>query len=235
MTHTTTTLGNGKVITKLIPSKLKTIPSWWDTNAVSVVDGVGGLGTTVPNGYANLEEGGPWENSFSGSTSLPEYSNEQVNTGRLTSLKMNSSWIKFNSNTIAPRDMGDLTIECVVYIPSAGFIEFCPYAEFSSTSDRFQIALQPTRLYCWSNSSNPQHDIPISTPQNQWSHFALTYASGTSQWKLYINGTLSATWNRSIQAATITKPLMGSYTTTYVDKWQIIPSIKYTSNFTPAI
>lgn len=189
---------------------------------------------TEPAGENNLQQGISWDNSFAAYSDIPRHGTEQVNVDRPTSLRIENGFVKFDGQTPI-RDAGDITIECNVFMQSGGTVEFVPYMEFTSTADRFQIGVQSNRVYVWHNGSSPKHNKTLAPPLDQWAHHAYTYNSTTHLWTMFINGIQVATWTQQIQAGSVTKPLIGTIGTVFIDKWQIVPGIKYTGAFTPAL
>ncbi len=217
MAQNTETLGNGQVINFLMPRKsqyISSIPAWVDPQAFVWINPNGTLGSSDIQGEGNL------------STTKATYTDAQT----LSSPTSINSYVQFDPATRV-RDGGDITIEGNVFIVRG---DFHPFMEVTSSSDRFIMGFQTGRnkFIVYHNGSAPVQSVTFTPPTNQWVHIAYVFDSTATQWKIYVAGNLIATVNRPAGAASPGVTYIGS-DNAYIDRYQIMPYQKYTTNFTP--
>lgn len=233
-------------------------PSWWEPNAVVVIDGsIGTLGTNVisdPAGRNNVEVIPGWGTDENVEYTTDEFRNgtQSLSLGSGGTLVLNEGGSEAILNNLAIAGSG-FTIEAVMKrknvalapadqygdIRSFGF-----YTIFNALNNRIQINSRLNagafNLEVFNNTGNrviSATGAPPSSTDTNWKHQAITYDSVTKDWQHFIDGVLVYTTTRQYLGVTNAREYIGTVVGehVYLDRYQIIPGVKYTSNFTVGI
>lgn len=211
---------------------------WWDDDATVVVDaantvlGTGQSGTDVLTNHA--------------ATAMVVGNFDIVNNES----RSNDNIIRLNASTsyILPNRIGatvpwtnegnDWTVEYVFkHISGNGGLDI---NNFNSLSDRIQCsggeANDSIRMQIFNNANNPKYSSVTSyINDGLWHHVAYTFAVATNTWKFWLDGDLKASTNYVPLLSTFNESISKYNGSCYLDRYQMMPKVKYTSNFTPAI
>lgn len=225
--------------TKWAPATTEEVMTgWWDDDATVVVDAAN---TVVGENQA-------------GTSVLTNHVATDFNVGSFNvvnnEVRSNENCIRIDgsSSYIQPRRIGatvpwtnegqDWTIEYVFkHISGNGGLDL---NNFNSLNNRIQCAGGETtnaiKMQIFNNRSSARYTSG-STGINDgaWHHAAYTFNASNNQWKFWLDGILKATTTWAPILSTFNESISKYNGYCYLDRYQMVPRVKYTEGFVPAI
>jgi hypothetical protein len=162
----------------------------------------------------------------------PVISSVQSKFGGGSLLLNGSSNLQYTEQTSAFIGSGDFTVEFWVYKTSNSIAR-----SFSSTSSIFIQDSSTFGLRLFWSSPEVQITSASTLPLNTWTYFAVTRQGNT--FRIFINGTLSATATASLTTSTLGQGniggigVLGEFFNGYIDEFRLTKGVaRYTSSFT---
>lgn len=220
----------------VIPSELP--PSWWDPTALVVIDAENTSQGTNLTGTGHLTNYVATDLECFGTIAITDAASRSTPNSIIVQSGGAIGWNRPGNPVPWPNSGADWTIEYVVrhISGSAGLNNNC----FTTLNNRFQITGGETNgqigMLIYNNGSSPKRNggyVGVNT--TDWVHVAYTYQAATNQYRFYLDGILRQTHSWTPQSVSLAEHIGLHNGATYLDRYQLIPSRKYTANFTPDI